>query len=91
MKRTYEIQVCIPSGCRLVGCKTDGDIAVVIFEDVSGPEIRQIGFIREPTTSANSKRIICRTWKPYEHYIITKNGGAAGTGGRRIPLSSVRR
>ena len=40
MKRTYEIQVCIPSGCRLVGCKT---------EDVSGPEIRQIGFIREPT------------------------------------------
>lgn len=30
-------------------------------------------------------------WKPYEHYIITKNGGAAGTGGRRIPLSSVRR
>ena len=29
MKRTYEIQVCIPSGCRLVGCKTDGDIAVV--------------------------------------------------------------
>lgn len=38
MKRTYEIQVCIPSGCRLVGCKTDGDIAVVIFEDVSGPE-----------------------------------------------------
>ena len=27
----------------------------------------------------------------YEHYIITKNGGAAGTGGRRIPLSSVRR
>ena len=46
MKRTYEIQVCIPSGCRLVGCKTDGDIAVVIFEDVSGPEIRQIGFIR---------------------------------------------
>ena len=33
MKRTYEIQVCIPSGCRLVGCKTDGDIAVVIFED----------------------------------------------------------
>lgn len=37
------------------------------------------------------KRIICRTWKPYEHYIITKNGGAAGTGGRRIPLSSVRR
>lgn len=38
-----------PSGCRLVGCKTDGDIAVVIFEDVSGPEIRQIGFIREPT------------------------------------------
>lgn len=47
MKRTYEIQVCIPSGCRLVGCKTDGDIAVVIFEDVSGPEIRQIGFIRE--------------------------------------------
>ena len=44
MKRTYEIQVCIPSGCRLVGCKTDGDIAVVIFE-----EIRQIGFIREPT------------------------------------------
>lgn len=49
MKRTYEIQVCIPSGCRLVGCKTDGDIAVVIFEDVSGPEIRQIGFIREST------------------------------------------
>lgn len=49
MKRTYEIQVCIPSGCRLVECKTDGDIAVVIFEDVSGPEIRQIGFIREPT------------------------------------------
>ena len=46
MKRTYEIQVCIPSGCRLVGCKTDGDI---IFEDVRGPEIRQIGFIREPT------------------------------------------
>jgi len=41
MKRTYEIQVCIPPGCRLVGCKTDGDIAVVIFEDVSGPEIRQ--------------------------------------------------
>ena len=50
MNRTYEIKVCIPSGCRLVGCKTDGDTAVVIFEEeVSGPEIRQIGFIREPT------------------------------------------
>ena len=49
MKRTYEIQVCIPPGCRLVGCKTDGDIAVVIFEDASGPEIRQIGFLREHT------------------------------------------
>lgn len=30
-------------------CKTDGDIAVVIFEDTSGPEIRQIGFVREYT------------------------------------------
>ena len=48
-KRTYEIQVCIPPDCRLVGCKTDGDIAVVIFEDTSGPEIRQIGFVREYT------------------------------------------
>ena len=49
MKRTYEIRVGIPSGCRLVGCKTDGDTAVVVFEDVGVPEIRQIGFIREPT------------------------------------------
>ena len=38
MKRTYEIQVCIPSGCRLVGCKTDGDIAVVIFEMSAAPK-----------------------------------------------------
>ncbi len=49
MSRSYEIQVNIPTGCRLVGCKTEGDTAVVIFEDISSPEIRQIGFVREHT------------------------------------------
>lgn len=49
MSRSYEIQVSGPTGCRLVGCKTEGDTAVVIFEDISGPEIRQIGFVREHT------------------------------------------
>ena len=27
----------------------DARLTEIIFEDVSGPEIRQIGFIREPT------------------------------------------
>ena len=47
MKRAYEVRVGMPSGCRLVGCRTEGDDAIVIFEDASGPEVRPIGFCRE--------------------------------------------
>lgn len=49
MSKQYEVKIAIPEGCRLVGCRTDEDWAIVVFEDASGPNIRQIGFCREHT------------------------------------------
>ena len=49
MDKCFEIKINIPDGCNLVGCRTEGDTAVVIFEDVRSPEIRPIGFCREHT------------------------------------------
>lgn len=41
------MRVAVPDGCRLVGCRTDGEWAIVVYEDVTGPNIRPIGFCRE--------------------------------------------
>ena len=43
----YELRVGVPDGCRLVGCRTEGEIVVIVFEDERGPDIRPIGFCRE--------------------------------------------
>lgn len=47
MNKSLEVRICVPSGCRLVGCRTEDDVAVVVFEDARGPEVRSIGFCRE--------------------------------------------
>lgn len=47
MDKRFEVKIGVPDGCRLVGCRTEGDAAIVIFEDARGPEIRSIGFCRE--------------------------------------------
>lgn len=41
------MRIAVPEGCRLVGCRTDGEWAIVVYEDASGPHIRPIGFCRE--------------------------------------------
>lgn len=45
MKRS-EIRVEVPADCRLVGIRTDGDVAVIIYEPIQS--VRQIGFINYP-------------------------------------------
>ena len=45
MKRS-EIRVEVPADCRLVGIRTDGDVAVIIYEPIQS--VRQIGFIHYP-------------------------------------------
>lgn len=42
MSKQYELKISVPDGCR-----TDGEWAIVVYEDVAGPDIRQIGFCRE--------------------------------------------
>lgn len=39
------IRVAAPDGFRLLGCRTDDDIAILICE-ANGPDVRQIGFIQ---------------------------------------------
>lgn len=46
MKDRKEIRVEVPADCRLVGVRTDGDVAIVIYEPIQN--IRQIGFIQYP-------------------------------------------
>ena len=45
MKKS-EIRVEVPADCRLVGVRTDGDVAVIIYEPIQ--DVRQIGFIHYP-------------------------------------------
>ena len=45
--KEYELRVGVPDGCRLVGCRTEVEIVVIVFEDERGPDIRSIGFCRE--------------------------------------------
>lgn len=54
MKRN-ETRVEVPADCRLVGVRTDGDVAVIIYEPIQS--VRQIGFIHypEPTTKTRTK------------------------------------
>ena len=47
MNRRFEVKIDVPEGCRLIGCKSDGDTAIIVFEDCGGPEIRPIVFCRE--------------------------------------------
>lgn len=47
MSRQYEVRVAVPEGCRLVGCRTDGEWAIVVYKDAAGPNIRPIGFCRD--------------------------------------------
>lgn len=47
MNRRFEVKIGIPDNCELIGCISDGNIAIIVFEDCSGPEIRPIGFHRE--------------------------------------------
>lgn len=47
MSRQYEVKISVPDGFRLVGCRTDGEWAIVVYEDASGPIIRPIGFCLE--------------------------------------------
>lgn len=47
MDKHFEVKIGVPDGCRLVGCRTEGDMAIVIFEDARGPEIRSIGFCQD--------------------------------------------
>lgn len=47
MNRRFEVKIDVPEECRLIGCKSDGDTAIIVFEDCGGPEIRPIGFCRE--------------------------------------------
>lgn len=51
--KTKEIRVEVPADCRLVGVKTDGDIAVIIYEPIQN--VRQIGFVPEPGEIDNEK------------------------------------
>lgn len=57
MKKS-EIRVEVPADCRLVGVKTDGDIAIIIYEPIQN--VRQIGFVYcpEPAMKARTKPII---------------------------------
>lgn len=41
-----EIRVEVPADCRLVGVRTDGDVAVIIYEPIQN--VRQIGYIQYP-------------------------------------------
>lgn len=45
MKRR-EIRVEVPAGCQLVGLRTDGDVAVIVYEPIQN--VRQVGFILNP-------------------------------------------
>ena len=47
MNRRFEVKIGIPDNCELIGCRSGGNIAIIVFEDCSGPEIRPIGFHRE--------------------------------------------
>lgn len=47
MNRRFEVGIDIPNSCELIGCRSDGNMAIIVFEDCSGPEIRPIGFCRE--------------------------------------------
>ena len=52
MKKS-EIRVEVPADCRLVGVKTDGDIAIIIYEPIQN--VRQIGFVYCPETGDESE------------------------------------
>lgn len=61
MNRRFEVRIDIPNSCELIGCRSDGNMAIIVFEDCSGPEIRPIGFCREhsgevPTPSKMNKK-----------------------------------
>lgn len=45
MNRRFEVRIDIPNSCELIGCRSDGNMAIIVFEDCSGPEIRPIGFV----------------------------------------------
>lgn len=53
MKTTYRITLGIPDGCTLIGCKTEGDAAVVLFEDNRPPQVRPIGCVQEHSGECN--------------------------------------
>ena len=52
MKRS-EIRFEVPADCRLVGIRTDGDVAVIIYEPIQS--VRQIGFINYPEPNDESE------------------------------------
>lgn len=52
MKKS-EIRVEVPADCRLVGVKTDGDIAIIIYEPIQN--VRQIGFVYCPEPGDESE------------------------------------
>lgn len=52
MKKS-EIRVEVPADCRLVGVKTDGDIAIIIYEPIQN--VRQIGFVYCPGAGDESE------------------------------------
>lgn len=43
----------VPADCRLVGIRTDGDVAVIIYEPIQS--VRQIGFINYPEPNDESE------------------------------------
>lgn len=47
INKQFEIRVVIPDDCRLIGCKTENDVVVVVFEAAGRPGVRSIGYCRE--------------------------------------------
>ena len=52
MKKS-EIRVEVPADCRLVGVRTDGDVAVIIYEPIQS--VQQIGYIYYPEPGNDSE------------------------------------
>lgn len=53
-----ETRVEVPADCRLVGARTDGDVAVIIYEPIQS--VRQIGFIHYPEPDENEDEPIIK-------------------------------
>ena len=45
MNRRFEVRIDIQNSCELIGCRSDGNMAIIVFEDCSGQRSGQSVFV----------------------------------------------